>query len=746
MTDPQFQAPAEPPEPQGPVPADGVGNWRWMRPEQDIAKKGTPPAQAPALLQPVEQPAEPVGDTAPYVVESGGATTNVHGGVKVLAASVGVVQIVDERKRDVLEGSDLDRSAFLEQPFVEDERWADLRNEAFDLTTGRLVQPVLIIVAPRSFGSTTFALRLLAEHTDSHARLMKLDADWGKPSRGQLPLEKDHAYQLDLKDPENDDPSADFLDSLSRHSDDLRDRRSCLVLNVAQELWADRRLSARRGVQVIYLRTAPDPLQVAEAHLSAEGYAVLSQELQSSTRAQACLRGLPAVAAVRAAHTIVTAWREQQAWERSAAHTSATKASTLEDRVVAALTDWRSELDNLFGETTLMYRPSEVSLTLEDRCLLLALAVRQSAPLPDVGLNAQQLQKLLQPAAEESSGTEGPTPAQVVFAGRGLRRRVLNVGADVDSQDRVVFDRPAYGRAVLEYVWDNYDAMRQPLLTWLVNTANGSDCKDLVVAALANLTTRHGTTEHLSVLGDLACKNNAGVLAAVMESALRNEHVSRLAWATLYRWAEKAEYAQTVVAVCQRTLQDEGATASTVRMAMVRLRRIAHTTQDSATRQLVLDVYQELALRPIGAGRLVAEVSTWQQGKGSPHGSSLAFVALMTIFSDGLPWLMSTPVPGLDVPRALHDLLQDPETAAEVIPRLASWVRACTGDPQAYSHLRDGLLVPLRGHKMFRACIALTRELDGLSTTEGVNVADDFYDHLFDPRVRPVFPLKATTA
>ncbi|MFE1201278.1 hypothetical protein ACFW5V_06260 [Streptomyces sp. NPDC058762] len=48
------------------------------------------------------------------------------------------------------------------------------------------------------------ALRLLAEHTANNITVVKLDADWQTPTKGRLPLEKAHAYQLDLKHPEND--------------------------------------------------------------------------------------------------------------------------------------------------------------------------------------------------------------------------------------------------------------------------------------------------------------------------------------------------------------------------------------------------------------------------------------------------------------------------------------------------------------------------------------------------------------
>ncbi|MFE2094212.1 hypothetical protein [Streptomyces sp. NPDC059460] len=78
-----------------------------------------------------------------------------------------------------------------------------------------------------------------------------------------------------------------------------------------------------------------------------------------------------------AAHTIVMAWKEHHALQqlvRTDADVS-TKSMTLQKRITAALHDWRVELDALFGETTTLHSHDNPSLTVEDRCLLLALAV-----------------------------------------------------------------------------------------------------------------------------------------------------------------------------------------------------------------------------------------------------------------------------------------------------------------------------------------------------------------------------------
>ncbi|MFF0507054.1 hypothetical protein ACFYUH_26090 [Streptomyces fimicarius] len=722
--------------------SNGSGSWlHRLRPGTGSADQpgANPddPSSSPVLPQPGALP------PAPRVHETDGAATHVYGDPEVVAHHIEQV-ILETRKRDLLEGVEQNRERLRSQPFVRGPHWDLVWKQIVNAVTGRPCQPITVIVAPRSCGSTTFALRMLAEHTADETTVVQLDADWDTPRQGRLPLERAHAYQLDLKHPENDQVSADFLNALSKHASHLRDCRSYLALTIAQDLWKDHRLSDRDGIQVVHLHEAPDAQRVVEAHLTAHGYDQLVTSLRSFSKTTTSLRGLTAVAAVRAAHTVVMAWKEhsrtssQQSFAQAEGESET--GSTLEDRIVAALTDWRGELDSRFGELNSLHAHDNPSLTVEDRCLLLALAVQQSAPMPIVTRSAAALRAAIGDAPDAADTAPGLSPPLSALAGRGMRRRIQDVGGRVDVQDTVVFDRPAYGRAVLEYVWDNYDVMRKPLLTWLVATAQSADPEDHAVAALAELTVRHGTVGYLTELGELLSSSRPDVLGTVLEKAVRNEHVGRLAWAALYGWAEQRSYAPAVIALCQRILEDSSAATSLTKRAMVRLRRVAHRNADAADQ--VLAAYDDLVQHPTVAERLVAEVQGWQKSKVSARGGAIAFLALMTVRRNGTPWLVCAPPPDIDVHRALNNLLSSSDTAAQVISRLTDWIRSCAGDPSTYTQLRDQLLPALRGHNMFEAGMKLMNELRGISTVEGVSVADDFYNHLVDSRLHTVFPLE----
>ncbi|MEU9145409.1 hypothetical protein [Streptomyces sp. NPDC048349] len=728
--------------------SSGSGSWlqRW-RPATDASDGPDVNPDDPSPSSTAQTP-DAVPPT-PRVYETDGAATNVYGGADVVANVIEQL-ILETRKRDLLEGVVQSRERVLDQPFIRSTHWETVWEQIINPATSRPHQPVIIIVAPRSCGSTTLALRLLAEHTAHNTTVVKLDADWKTPSKGRLPLEKDHAYQLDLKHPENDQVSADFLNALSEHATHLRGCRSYMALTVAQDLWKDHRLSDRDGIQVVRLREAPDAQDVVEAHLDAHGYGQLVTSLRSLPKATASLRGLTAVAAVRAAHTVAMAWKEHThaSSQQSLVQTDSEgeTQSTLEERIIAALTDWRSELDSRFGEMNSLHHHDNPSLTVEDRCLLLALAVQQSAPMPVVARSAAALLEAVGGIPDAPGTAPVFSPTLSVLAGRGMRRRIQDVGGRVDTQDAVVFDRPAYGRAVLEYVWDNYDVMRRPLLNWLVATVQNADPEDHAVAALAELTVRHGTVDYLTTLGELVGSSQPKVLGAVMERAVRNEHVGRLAWEALYGWAEQKSYAPAVIALCRRILEDSSAATSLAKRAMVRLRRVAHKHTDDTIVSQVLGAFDALVHNPTVAQRLAGEVHSWQQGKVSARSGALAFLALMTARRDDTPWLVCSPPTDIDVPRAIHDLLSSSATAALVISRLTDWIRFCAGHPNSYKQLRDQLLPALRGHNMFEAGMQLMNELRDISTAEGVSVADDFYNHLVDSRLHTVFPLEGSVA
>jgi hypothetical protein len=111
----------------------------------------------------------------------------------------------------------------------------------------------------------------------------------------------------------------------------------------------------------------------------------------------------------------------------------------------------------------------------------------------------------------------------------------------------------------------------------------------------------------------------------------------------------------------------------------------------------------------------------------------------MSVDSPGLPWLLSQDAAEIDAQQALAHLLSGSETGIAVIPRITGWIRASADDPTSYEQLRDRLLVPLRGHRMLQAGMDLMKALTGSVTAQGVDIAEDFYEHLVTASLRPLF-------
>ncbi|MFF7616291.1 hypothetical protein [Streptomyces lavendulae] len=655
--------------------------------------------------------------------------------------------IYETRKQDILDGTTLPRERIRQDPIVCLGQWAEVWRQVLDPAEVRLGQHVLIIVAPRSYGSTTLALHLLARYTDHDTDIVKLDADWKSPMVSRLPAEERRAYQLDLKDPDHDRASADFLRNLEQYAGLLERLGSYLVLNVARDLWADHHVPARAGIQVVHLHEPPPAQNVVEAHLKAREAPGLIPYVRGIDTTKVSLSGLDAVEAVRAADSVIMAWREHERLSNvslAMKESSETALDTgLAARVTSALSDWRDKLDVLFGEAATVHHGKDTSLPLEDRCLLLALAVRQSAPMPEVARSARGLQQIINTGDKDANGFTAS--AGSVFAGRGLRRRILDAGAAVDGHDSVLFDQPGYGRAVLTYVWDNYEAMRDPLLQWLMSGNGSGEGAARTVDAIAALTLRHGTAEHLTRLSLLARSAGKELLSAVMLRAVQDEHAGRRAWGILYGWASAQEHASTVVGTCLRMLDTPDVTSSQARMAMVRLRRVANASRESIQSE-VLAAFERQAHTSAGVDRLVTEVRAWQSGR--PRGAgAAAFLALMTVPGGITPWLLSDGAPSeVDVTRALQDLLGHTETAHITIDRLTGWIRQSAAEPDCYARVRDRLLPALRDQKIFKASFSLMHALSDVTVDGRTDAAEDFWGRLVDNRVRGAFPLSRTSA
>jgi len=230
--------------------------------------------------------------SSPLSIGAAGLVANILNGPVTVAPQI--------RVRDVLTGSPVDRVAVRDDTgYAETGEWRQARRAVAGMLRENRV---LVVVAPRGYGSTAFSLRLLACHAREDAELLQLEADWKSPKIDKLPLQEKCAYQLDLQDPDHDRFDGAFLNGLGKHAADLKALGSYLVLAVADELWHGHHGQVPPEVNMLRLDEPPDALQLVEHRLTAQGLESLVPYALQPEGAKH-IEGRDAVQAMRAVDT-----------------------------------------------------------------------------------------------------------------------------------------------------------------------------------------------------------------------------------------------------------------------------------------------------------------------------------------------------------------------------------------------------------------------------------------------------------
>jgi hypothetical protein len=632
------------------------------------------------------------------------------------------------RVRDVLSGGPVDRDEIRKsQSYVEAEEWEKAWQGAVDALHDK---GVVIVVAPRGYGSTTFALRLLACHAPANAELIRLEADWDSPRVDKLPLQEDRAYQVDLQDPKQDRFDGAFLSGLGKQSTNLRALGSCLVLAIAEELWPGIRERIPSEVSVVHLDDPPDPLLLVEKHLTSRQLAHLVPYIKQSEAAKHHIKGSNAVRALHAVDVTIRQWKEYQRQEESGTGSPGAKAAfpppqpaalqldeKLKHAIEEALGDWGDVLDALFGEPG-RNLSNDRSLPPEDRCLLMSLALQRSGTAPQIEATAASLERSLQ---KSLNGVNTETvDAWSVLSRRGLRARLKNFDADIDGRDRVTFNRPGYSEAVLAYVWRNYSGLRDDLINWMVESApKDGQSPDLATEALSIIVRRLQAVEQLTKVRDCAIKQGRPhVVVRVMAEAALDEHTGRQARALLYDWAsQRPESQRIVVSVCRKLI------GLKTPAALVRLGRVAGEAHDPEIRSATLAAFRAVADQG-EAARLAESVAAWQ--KPNLQAAKLGLLALLATESNGLPWLPSHAT-AIDLTTGLRELLSEIGFIPGTVQTLTSWLKGCARDDELYAAACNLLVEASRDRHAFRAGMQVTMDLLDVETPTGTNIGQDLY-------------------
>ncbi|MGW1172568.1 hypothetical protein ACWD4P_02450 [Kitasatospora sp. NPDC002543] len=656
-----------------------------------------------------------------------------------------VEKMYQEIREDFLEARTLDRTKLLEsRTFAFPSAWNTARTHLTDALAYPGVR-VIIVVAPRGYGSTAFVHHLLAHHAPYGMKLVELEPDGPRPRASRIRREPGRAYQLDLKDPQTDRPSVTFLNDVAGCVPMLEEVRSIWVLNIAADLWTEQRTwPVAPGIRVVELRSPPEPFAIAERRLTAVGMSWLVPYLRSDT-ARAHLSSLRnAVEAVRAAGAVAEQWLEfkrdhpeESGWIEEGLGRPGEMGDDpchpkLRASVENALGDWRTELDLAFEHGgDLGGAPS-----LPDRCLLLSLALHRVAPAARISRDARVLEELI----AQKDKTRAPTNLGQVFAGRGLRQRLRALHATVNAQDIASLGRPGYDQAVLTYVWDNYEDMRSVLLEWLIATAPAERAEtDNSVSALTTLAARHRDPAVLTDIRDAAHgSGRSDVCAAVMTRVLKDPGMERAVWARLYDWADDQIVAtkSVVVDVAEHVLSTDDPGGRDHGKAMTRLRRVASTSKDRSVLARVLAIFRRLGDREDGRNLLLSEVLRWREKKALRSGK-IAMLALMAQLDGPWPWLLGAANEKArgEIDDGLRDLLSDPQFEPLAVPALCAWFEGAADDREVYAAVKDRVMPALGRHLSQKAAFDFFRRVNRRALPDGTRVGDDLWAALFPGRL-----------
>ncbi|MFI1258684.1 hypothetical protein ACH4U6_33570 [Streptomyces netropsis] len=638
-------------------------------------------------------------------------------------------QRLEVRTADLLETIPVSRAGVLsDASYVEPREWREVRQHAAKALADT---PVVLLVAPRQHGATTFSLRLLAEETDEAVDLHVVEASWDRPLTSKLPAQENCAYVLDFQDPQRDRIDKTFLTGLRKHADTLGGIKSRLVITLTPELWAPIAGQVPDGLAVVRLSAHPRAHLVARQHLMARGHTSLLDYIDDPTVKEGVADWTP----VRAVWLVDEMIALAAADARTAAEDGTTgeaRENRLRPEVRELAKDWGTDLGIRFGALGAsgegapgtahdVVRP----LDLDDRCLSLALAVHRSGPAARIHADAERLAEILAGAnaANGKKGAEDKETADLreILGGVGLRTRFNSIGADV-RYGQARFTSVNYGEALLNHVWGQYHPLHKRLIRWMIacGADSGGTAGDPAVRAILGVLAYHQDDSQLAEVRDQAASlGKASVATAVMVGAARDEHLGRRARQLLYVWAGHSteETLRLVVAACHELITDQPGPAVT------RLRRVADNPTGRALDADVLAAFKAVAADRRLTGGFAKAVAEWhaQAGDAGSPAANLGTLALMSVDeagTQGRPWLLTGDRPAaLGVAAALRRLLTDLDQYPGVLDEITRWLGADGG--ALHDQVMNVVHKAVSGRVGLMAVVQLVKELNKLRGPDG---------------------------
>ncbi|MEW2131732.1 hypothetical protein [Streptomyces sp. NPDC005435] len=332
----------------------------------------------------------------------------------------------------------------------------------FGAVYGSFRQPgsVTVLAEGPGRGRTTAARALLAElrheHPDVRVGRLGFGASPDFPAH-RLPHVTDWAYVMELPPDEDDFAVADtFGATLGGLRDQLAHRRARLVVLTTPEQW--RRIGSGAPVGTRQPLGTPPPLEIARKWLTAESPGFPVDRWLTDGHIAALLDGRPPVDVLEIVGHILHAHRSDddrlpqlealEALARKYKREGRTPFDRQVLSVLAARSNWRAQLLGWHRET---------GRTAFQRNFLVSCSALRGAPVAHLYAAAADLGKRLREPKVSLGGQQEP----------GVIEMVASIDGELTEDGTVVFGRPDWDDAALEYFWVDRPLSRTKFLEWL---------------------------------------------------------------------------------------------------------------------------------------------------------------------------------------------------------------------------------------------------------------------------------------
>ncbi|WP_234362699.1 hypothetical protein [Streptomyces formicae] len=319
---------------------------------------------------------------------------------------------------------------------------------------------VVVLAQKPSTGRTATACALLAElrHEFPAVRVGPLGFGGGLefPVR-RLPQVENRGYLLELPpDEDGFKVASTFGATIERLQYTLKRRSARLVVLTTPEQWRRVGGSAPDGIKPSL--GAPSPLEIARKWLGAEGPPDLPvEQWLTDDDIVALLNGQPPVEALEIVSLILDAHHARDSSLpnlEALARKRKNGADTPFDRqvlsVIAARNNWRPQLLSWHKES---------GRTSFQRNFLLACATLRGASVAHVYASTATLASVFGDSDPSLEGQQDP----------GVIEMVDSIGAELQADDTITFNRPEWDDAALEYFWVDRPLSRVKFLEWLAD-------------------------------------------------------------------------------------------------------------------------------------------------------------------------------------------------------------------------------------------------------------------------------------